>query len=191
MRERVSATLPDQLAHQVAHVVVDRGYIPERIQARAGVPIRLVFHRLDSDPCFERVTFSTPRLDRYLSEVDTTVVDLPGQVPGEVRFTCGLGRYRGRIEISDPSQGSPVATIRRALGRAERPVGRALVLWLYTLPSVALVAILALDSGAAFAAAAAALVAWVVVCVGLSNRQIGRGHGHGHGRVDRAEATSE
>lgn len=170
MRDRISATRPDRLGHQVVDIVVDRGYRPDRIQARAGVPIRLVFHRLDDDACFERVVFSAPRLDRHLSESDVTVVDLPGQAPGAVRFTCGLGRYRGRIEISDANEGSAVAAIRRAVGRVESPVSRALVLWICTLPLIALVAILALDTGAALAAAAAALAAWMVGCLWAFDR---------------------
>lgn len=169
MRDRVSATRPDRLGHQVIDVVVDRGYRPDRIQARAGVPIRLVFHRRDSDRCFERVVFSAPRLDRYLSESDVTVVDLPGQAPGDVRFTCGLGRYRGRIEIRNANAGSVIGAIRRTVGRVEPPVGRALVLWMCSLPLVALVAILALGAGAALAAAAA-LVAWVVGSVWAFDR---------------------
>lgn len=165
VRERVSPTRPDRDGRQEVDIVVDRGYRPDRIRARAGVPIRLIFHRLDDDPCFERVVFSAPRLDRYLSESDVTVVDLPGQATGEVRFTCGLGRYRGRIEISDTNAGFTVAAIRRAVGWVENPLGRALVLWLGSLPLIALIATLVLDAGAALAAAAAALVAYVVACV--------------------------
>ncbi|MFP5343937.1 MAG: cupredoxin domain-containing protein [Candidatus Limnocylindria bacterium] len=155
---------------QEVDIVVDRGYRPDTIQAQAGVPIRLVFHRLDDDPCFERVVFSAPRRDRHLAESGVTVIDLPGQPPGEVRFTCGLGRYRGRIEISDANAGSTVAAVRRTLRWVEAPLGRAVVLWLGSLPLIALVAILALDTGAALAAAALALVAWVVGCVWALDR---------------------
>lgn len=169
MRWRVSPTRPDRDGHQVVDIVVDRGYRPDRIQARAGVPLRLVFHRFDDDPCFERVVFSAPRLDRYLSESDVTVVDLPGLAPGEVRFTCGLGRYRGRIEIRNANARSVIAAIRGTVRRVEPPVGRALVLWMCSLPLIALVAILALGAGAALAAAAA-LIAWVVGSVWAFDR---------------------
>lgn len=170
VRERVRATRPERHGYQVVDVVVDHGYHPDTILARSGVPIRLVFHRLDGDPCFERVVFSAPRLDRYLSASAATFVDLPSQAPGEVRFTCGQGRYRGRIEIIDPSAGFALAAIRRTVGRVETPLGTAFVLWLCSLPLIALVAILALDAGAALAAAAAALVAWVVGCVWAFDR---------------------
>ena len=170
MRWRVGSTRPDQHGHQVVDIVVDRGYRPDRIQAWAGVPLRLVFHRLDDDACFERVVFSAPRLDRYLSESEVTVVDLPGLAPGEVRFTCGMGRYRGRIEISDANARSVLAAIRRTVGRVEPPVSRALVLWIFGLPLIALVAVLALDAATALVIAVAALVAWVVGCLWAFDR---------------------
>ncbi|HSO29349.1 MAG TPA: cupredoxin domain-containing protein [Candidatus Sulfomarinibacteraceae bacterium] len=89
----------DPDGRQVVDVVVDRGYHPGTIVARAGRPLRLVFRRDDDDVCSERVVFSAPRLDRRLAATGVTTIDLPGLPPGEVRFTCGMGRYRGRIRL--------------------------------------------------------------------------------------------
>ena len=86
---------------QMVEVTVDGGYRPAVIHARAGLPLRLVFRRLDASDCAERVVFSAPRLERHLALAGTTVVDLPAQPPGEVRFTCGMGRYVGRIKLTD------------------------------------------------------------------------------------------
>jgi len=85
---------------QLVHVTVREGYRPGAIEARAGVPLRLVFHRDEDTPCSERVVFYSPHVDRHLVAHGETVVDLPSQGPGEVRFTCGMGRYRGRIRFS-------------------------------------------------------------------------------------------
>ena len=85
--------------YQVVDVTVHHGYQPDSIRAQAHLPLRIVFHRLDDDACSERVVFSAPKVDRHLAEVGTTTIDLPAQPPGEVRFTCGMGRYRGRIEL--------------------------------------------------------------------------------------------
>lgn len=91
---------------QVVEIVVANGYHPSVVEARAGVPLRLVFHRLDAHECSDRVVFSEPRLIRHLAPGADTVVDLPAAGPGEVRFTCGMGRYRGRIERRDqPGRG--------------------------------------------------------------------------------------
>lgn len=78
---------------------VNDGYRPTRRTAPAGSPLRIAFHRLDADRCTERVVFSSPRVERRLAPRSTTVVDLPAQPPGVVRFTCGMGRYRGEIEL--------------------------------------------------------------------------------------------
>lgn len=155
----------DSSSHQVVDITVHRGYQPDSIRARAGVPLRIVFRREDDDACSERVVFSNPRLDRRLSTTGATTIDLPAQPPGEIRFTCGMGRYRGHIELVDERRQSILARAREQATRLEAPLGTALVLWICSLPLIALLAILALDTGAAIAAAGAALVAWVAGCL--------------------------
>lgn len=150
---------------QVVDIVVDRGYHPDTIVARAAVPLRLVFRREDTDPCSERVTFSSPHMDRRLAATGSTSIELPAQPPGEVRFTCGMGRYRGRIELVE-EVGPPMLTrLRHRASHVESPLGTALVLWICTLPLIALVGVLTLGTTAALAAAGAALIAWVAGCL--------------------------
>ena len=91
----------DPSGHQVVEVTVRAGYRPDAILARAGLPLRIVFRREDDDVCSERVVFSAPRLERRLAPAGTTTIDLPAQPPGEIRFTCGMGRYRGHIRLVD------------------------------------------------------------------------------------------
>jgi hypothetical protein len=139
----------DPDGRQVVEVVIDRGYHPDAIVARAWIPLRLVFRRQDGDICTERVVFSSPHIDRRLAATGTTTIELPAQPPGEVRFTCGMGRYDSRLET---------------------PVRRALVLWICSLPLIALLAVLALDVTAAIAVAGAALIACVAGCLWASGR---------------------
>jgi hypothetical protein len=155
----------DPNGRQVIDITVHRGYQPDSIRARAGVPLRVVFRREDDDACSERVVFSSPRLDRRLSATGATTIDLPAHPPGEIRFTCGMGRYRGRIQLIEERRPAILARLRRRTTRLESPLGTALVLWILSLPLIALLAILALDARAALAAAAAGLVAWVVGCL--------------------------
>lgn len=84
---------------QVVEVVVDHGYRPQSIVAVAGTPLRLVFHRWDDDPCMDRIIFSSPHLDRRLARGTATTIVLPPQPAGEIRFTCGMGRYHGQIVL--------------------------------------------------------------------------------------------
>ena len=155
----------DRNGCQVVEVTVHAGYRPAAIVARAGLPLRLVFRRDDDDACSERVVFSAPRLDRRLAPTGTTTIDLPAQPPGEIRFTCGMGRYRGHIGLVEDRAPSIVQGIRDRASRLETPVGTALVLWICSLPLIALFAVLAFDATAAIAAAGAALIAWVAGCL--------------------------
>jgi plastocyanin domain-containing protein len=160
----------DPDGRQVVDVVIDRGYHPDAIVARAWIPLRLVFRRQDGDICTERVVFSSPHIDRRLTATGTTTIELPAQPPGEVRFTCGMGRYRGRIELIPERASSILTRLRSRDSRLETPVRTALVLWICSLPLIALLAVLALDVTAAIAVAGAALIACVAGCLWASGR---------------------
>jgi hypothetical protein len=115
----------DRNGRQVVQVRVHAGYHPDSIVARAGEPLRLVFRRDDDDVCSERVVFSGPRLDRRLDPTGTTTVDLPAQRPGDIRFTCGMGRYRGQIRFVEDHAPSIFARLRNDAARRKQliPVG--------------------------------------------------------------------
>lgn len=101
---------------QTVEVIVDHGYRPQAIVARAGVPLRLVFLRRDADECTDRVVFSSPHIDRRLARGAATTIVLPAQPPGEVRFTCGMGRYHGLIQLKADRPHS-FAPLQAAIGR--------------------------------------------------------------------------
>ena len=164
LEQTVQARL-DPEGRQVVDVLVDRGYHPDTIVARSGIPLRLVFQREDADACSERVVFSSPHIDRRLATTGATMIELPAQPPGEVRFTCGMGRYRGRIELVADRAPSRLERLRQRTSRLETPLGTALVLWICSLPLIAVVGLLASDATAALAAAGAALIAWVAGCL--------------------------
>ena len=164
LRQAVVARL-DAVGGQVVEVTVRRGYQPDSIRARAGLPLRIVFRREDDDACSERVVFSAPRLDRRLAATGLTTVDLAAQPPGEIRFTCGMGRYRGQIELVAEHQPSGFARLRKRASRLESPLGTALALWICALPLIALLVVLVFDGTAGLIAAGAALIVWVAGCL--------------------------
>ena len=155
----------DVSGQQVVEVTVHGGFEPDSIRALAGLPLRVVFRRQDDDACSERVIFSAPRLDRRLATTGPTTIDLPAQPPGEIRFTCGMGRYRGHIEFVVERRPSILTRVRDQTTRLETPLETALILWICSLPLIALLAVLALDAAGAIAAAGAALIAWVAGCL--------------------------
>lgn len=99
---------------QVIEILVADGYHPDVVRAEADVPIRVVFRRQDEDPCSDHVIFSRPRIERRLAGGCCTVVDLPAVTSGDIRFTCGMGRYRGRIQVV-PAGARTAADLRAAL----------------------------------------------------------------------------
>jgi hypothetical protein len=159
----------DATGAQVIDVSVDGGYRPDVIHARSGLPLRVIFHRRDASECAEKVVFSDPRLERHLALAGTTIVDLPARPAGEVRFTCGMGRYVGRIELTDAPR-SLITRLRQRAGQLETPLGTALVPWICSLPLIALLAVFALDAMATLTAAAAALVVWIAGCLWAFSR---------------------
>jgi len=169
----------DPDGRQVVDVAVDGGYQPDAIVARAGVPLRLVFSRDDDDACSERVVFSDPRLDRRLASMGVTVIDLPARPPGAVRFTCGMGRYRGSIEFAEERLPSTGGQLRDQARHLQAPLGTAFVRWLWSLPIIAVVAVLAFDLTSAIVAAGASLTAWVAGCLWAYGRSVeSRGNNH-------------
>lgn len=162
---RARARLAPHGQLQVIEVAVRGGYWPGAIVARAGMPLRIVFRRDDDDGCSERVVFSRPRIDRRLVPRGETTVHLPAQPAGEVRFTCGMGRYRGRIEFMEQSRWPLVARLRDRTSQIEAPIGIALLLWLCSLPLIAILALVFLDGAAAVGLAVVALVAWAAGCL--------------------------
>ena len=82
---------------QEVDIVVDGGYTPDRIDVRAGEPVRLNFNRKDSSSCLEQVLLPdfNKALDLALNQ--TTSVEIVPERSGEYTFTCGMNMYRGVI----------------------------------------------------------------------------------------------
>lgn len=98
-------------------VRVKGGYVPDRVVVRAGVPVRLIFHREETAPCSESVVFPDFGTSVMLPPHRDVAVDLPASEPGEHEFTCHMGMLRGRvIVIAADGESSPAPT--RTNGRA-------------------------------------------------------------------------
>ena len=141
------STAPDPDT-QVVEILVANGYHPSVVEVAADMPVRLLFRRMDTHECSDRVVFSEPRLVRHLAPGATTTVDLPAAGPGEVRFTCGMGRYRGRI-------------VRRAGAGGDAHSGGGRAAW----PWVILISALVILLGASMVAGAPVLATWLAVTV--------------------------
>jgi plastocyanin domain-containing protein len=85
---------------QRIRVEVKGGYAPAVIRVRAGAPVRLDFHRDETNPCTEEVVIPDFGIRTYLPAHRTTPVSFT-PAAGTFEFTCGMGMVRGTI-IAEP-----------------------------------------------------------------------------------------
>jgi len=83
-------------------ITVDGGYRPSRIQAKAGRPLRLSFHRLDPSGCLAQVIFPDFHKTVDLPLEAITTLDLPATDAGVYPFHCGMAMVLGVLEVVDP-----------------------------------------------------------------------------------------
>jgi plastocyanin domain-containing protein len=94
-RGAVAATL-DRGGSQRIRVEVKGGYAPAVIRVRAGLPVRLEFHRDETNPCTEEVVLPAFGIRTFLPAHRTTPVTFtPSE--GRYEFACGMGMVRGTI----------------------------------------------------------------------------------------------
>ena len=82
---------------QEVAITVRGGYSPATIRAKAGVPLRLVFHRQESSSCSEEIVFPDFGIKRFLPEGQKTTLDITPPAPGTYEFTCGMGMLHGKV----------------------------------------------------------------------------------------------
>jgi plastocyanin domain-containing protein len=81
---------------QRVRIEVKGGYDPAVIRVRAGAPVRLEFHRDETNPCTEEVVLPEFGIRTFLPAHQTTAVSFtPGE--GRYEFACGMGMVRGTI----------------------------------------------------------------------------------------------
>ena len=98
-RAAPSAPLPREVVPdergRVAVTVDGSGYHPERIHARAGQALTLVFTRTADSACAEEVVFPDLNIRRQLPL--NQPVEIPVTAQADVRFACGMDMMRGAI----------------------------------------------------------------------------------------------
>jgi plastocyanin domain-containing protein len=81
---------------QRIRIEVKGGYSPAVIRVRAGAPVRLDFHRDETNSCTEEVVLPDFGIRSYLPAHQTTPVSFT-PAEGTYEFTCGMGMVRGTI----------------------------------------------------------------------------------------------
>lgn len=84
---------------QEVEVVVRGGYTPDRIEVRAGQPVRLTFVRRESNPCTEQVVFGDFGIARTLPEGERVAIEFTPDRAGEFTFHCSMNMVRGTLVV--------------------------------------------------------------------------------------------
>lgn len=89
-------------AVQEATIVVSGGYSPDVIEAKRGVPLRLLFDRRESSPCSDEIVLPDFGIRRSLPAHAKTAIEIFPEKTGEFPFSCGMNMLHGKIRVVEP-----------------------------------------------------------------------------------------
>lgn len=78
-------------------VVVQGGYQPATVRAKAGQRVRLVFDRQETSGCSEEIVFPDFGIKKFLPAFQKTTLEVTPPKPGRYEFTCGMSMLRGTL----------------------------------------------------------------------------------------------
>jgi plastocyanin domain-containing protein len=78
-------------------ITVDGGYSPREVRIAAGMPVRLVFDRLDTSSCSEEVVFPGFGIRKFLPTGERTTIEITPPKAGQYEFMCGMSMLRGTL----------------------------------------------------------------------------------------------
>jgi len=91
-------TAVDTQENLVTIQVKNSGYVPERVVARAGVPVTLQLVSKDVFSCSLAFVIPSLRVERMLESTGVETISIPAQKAGTVMpFSCSMGMYTGEI----------------------------------------------------------------------------------------------
>jgi P-type Cu+ transporter len=111
---------------QEVRVTVRGGYTPNRIRARAGVPLRLVFNRQEAGDCTSKVVFPDFGVSAELPAFGEATLELTPAEPGEYGFACGMNMIHGTLLVAAADGTAPAGAVlppARGQGAGAAPEG--------------------------------------------------------------------
>lgn len=83
-------------------IKVDKdGFSPSSIEVEAGHKLNLVFNRADKNNCGNIVVFPKLNIRKALPVGKDVIVSFTPGEAGQVAFTCGTGKHKGSVVITD------------------------------------------------------------------------------------------
>lgn len=95
-----AAAPPPAGTHDV-RIDVKGAYVPEVVKVKAGVTTRLHFVRHDASQCAGTVVMPDFDIERELTPLGETIVEVTPKRSGVFPFTCGMGMMQGKIVVKD------------------------------------------------------------------------------------------
>lgn len=79
--------------------LTSKGYQPERVRLRRGIPARLTFVRKFTATCATEVIIEKYRIRRELPINRPVVIEFTPEKSGELEYTCSMKMVGGKISI--------------------------------------------------------------------------------------------
>ena len=93
----VAAARPAAQTAKVA--VTEKGFEPDAVQLRAGVPARITFTRTTDKTCATEVVFPSIGIKRALSLNEPVVIEFTPEKTGTIAFVCGMNMLKGAVVV--------------------------------------------------------------------------------------------
>ncbi len=98
----VSAQAQSQAAAEVQAVkitVLNDAYQLGNTQVKSGQPIRLTLVTDKTFGCTRAFNIRSLGIQKVMPTSGQTIINLPAQKPGVIRYVCGMGMYTGTITV--------------------------------------------------------------------------------------------
>lgn len=79
--------------------LTDKGYQPERVRLKRGIPARLTFVRKFAATCATEITLEQYNIKRDLPLNQPVVVEFTPLKAGQLEYTCSMKMVGGKIDI--------------------------------------------------------------------------------------------
>ena len=98
--QSVEAWSPQQV-QEATIKVTEKGYEPNELRLRIGVPARLTFVRETEATCGTEVILPEYDIERALPLNEPVVIEFTPQKSGEFGFACGMNMVKGKLVVSE------------------------------------------------------------------------------------------
>lgn len=100
---------PSATANQTAHTqdgaqlvditIENAGYYPDRVQVKAGIPVKMTLYNPGVYSCASAFVFREFGISTYLKPGQLEEFEFTPQKPGRYTFACSMGMYYGVMEV--------------------------------------------------------------------------------------------